>query len=93
MTLNKAFLAVFYRVWLPHNENFKLHGQIHDSILFSYRIGHEYLADMVKDCMEFDVTVRDLLGVPRTLRVPVDLKIGMTAWAKPPKDMLPTTLL
>ena len=89
MTLNKAFLAVFYKVWLVHHENFKLHGQIHDSILFSYRKGHEYLADMVKDCMEFDVTVRDLLGTPRTLRVPVDLKIGMDRWAKPPKDMLP----
>lgn len=88
MTLNKAFLAVFYRVWLPHHENFKLHGQIHDSILFSYRKGHEYLADMVKDCMEFDVPVKDLFGTTRILRVPVDLKIGMDKWAKPPKDLL-----
>ncbi len=87
MTLNKAFLAVFYKVWLPNPANFKLHGQIHDSILFSYRKGHEYLADMVKDCMEFDVPVADLLGVVRTLRVPVDLKIGLDRWAKPPKDI------
>jgi DNA polymerase I-like protein with 3'-5' exonuclease and polymerase domains len=80
MTLNKAFLVVFYKVWLPHHQNFKLYGQIHDSILFGYRIGHEYLADMVKECMEFDVPVTDIKGITRTLRVPVDLKIGLTRW-------------
>jgi len=80
MTLNKAFLAVFYRVWLPHQQDFKLYGQIHDSILFGYRRGHEYLAQMVKDCMEFDVTVVDIKGISRVLRVPVDLKLGLTRW-------------
>ena len=85
MTLNKAFLAVFNNIWLPHSDNFKLHGQIHDSILFSYRKGHEYLADMVKDCMEFNVPVTDLFGVTRNLRVPVDLKVGLDRWAKLPK--------
>ena len=80
MTLNKAFLAVFYKVWLQHHTNFKLYGQIHDSILFGYRRGHEYLAQMVKDCMEFDVPVTDIKGIQRVLRVPVDLKLGLTRW-------------
>lgn len=81
MTLNRAFLSVFYRVWMPNKTNFKLYGQIHDSILFGYRIGHEYLAEQVKDCMEFDVPVTDIKGVKRVLRVPVDLKIGLTRWS------------
>lgn len=81
MTLNKAYLKVFYNVWLPHHQNFKLHGQIHDSILFSYRVGHEYLADMVKDCMVFSTQVKDITGSTRTLIVPVDLKLGLTSWA------------
>ena len=91
MTLNKAFMRVFNTVWLPHYDNFKLYGQIHDSILFGYRLGHEYLADMVKECMEFDVPVKDIFGVTRTLHVPVDLKLGMGRWAKIPSDI--TTII
>jgi DNA polymerase I-like protein with 3'-5' exonuclease and polymerase domains len=87
MTLNKAFMSVFYTVWLPHNEHFKLYGQIHDSILFGYRKGYEHLATMVKDCMEFDVPVTDISGTTRTLRVPVDLKLGMERWGKLPKEL------
>lgn len=81
MTLNIAFLRVFYEVWLPHKENFKLYGQIHDSILFGYRKGHEYLAQKVKECMEFEVPVTDIRGTTRDLLVPVDLKIGLTRWS------------
>lgn len=81
MTLNKAFMKVFYNVWLPHPQDFKLYGQIHDSILFGYRKGHEYLAEKVKDCMEFDQPVTDIKGTTRILRVPVDLKIGLERWS------------
>ena len=81
MTLNKAWMNVFYKVWLPHNKNFKLYGQLHDSILFGYRKGHEHLAAMVQECMEFDTAVCDIKGTTRTLRVPVDLKIGLTRWS------------
>ena len=81
MTLNKAFLKVFYNVWIPNKENFKLYGQIHDSILFGYRKGHEYLAQQVADNMVFPVPVTDLIGTTRELVVPVDLKIGLTRWS------------
>ena len=81
MTLNKAFLAVFYRVWFANQQDFKLYGQIHDSILFGYRKGHEHLALEVKECMEFDVPVVDIKGTARTLRVPVDLKLGLERWS------------
>jgi len=82
MILNKAFMKVFYEVWRPNKENFHLHAQIHDSILFSYRKGYEHLADEVKRCMEFPVQVTDITGKVRTMLVPVDLKIGLTSWAK-----------
>ncbi len=81
MTLNKAFLAVFHRVWIPHHTDFKLYGQIHDSILFGYRKGREDLAYKVKECMEFIVPVKDIKGTTRQLLVPVDLKLNLTRWS------------
>lgn len=82
MTLNKAFIKVFQNVYLPNPKDFKLHAQIHDSILFSYRKGREDLAWKVKDNMEFDTPVTDIFGVTRQLRVPVDLKGGGERWSE-----------
>lgn len=75
-TLNEAFLEVFYEIALPNPATFRLHAQIHDSILFSYREGFKTHADRVKECMEIPVTVRDVSGVTRTFTVPAALKIG-----------------
>jgi DNA polymerase I-like protein with 3'-5' exonuclease and polymerase domains len=75
-TLNEAFLKVFYEIALPHSDTFRLHAQIHDSILFSYKEGFESHADRVRECMEIPVTVRDVSGTYRTFTVPAALKIG-----------------
>ena len=75
-TLNEAWLRVFYEVALPNPESFRMHAQIHDSILFSYKSGHGYHADRVRECMEIPVTVRDISGTYRTFTVPAALKIG-----------------
>ena len=75
-TLNEAFLEVFYKIALPNPDTFRLHAQIHDSILFSYKEGYEHLADQVKECLEIPVTVRDVSGVYRTFTVPAALKLG-----------------
>jgi hypothetical protein len=75
-TLNEAWLRVFYEVALPNPESFRLHAQIHDSILFSYKSGYEHHAQRVRDCMEIPVTVRDVSGTYRTFTVPAALKIG-----------------
>ena len=72
MCLNKAFLAVFLQ--LGFNPNFKLITQIHDSILFMTRKGHDHLADKVKELMTFPVPVTDCKGVTRDMIVPVDIK-------------------
>jgi DNA polymerase I-like protein with 3'-5' exonuclease and polymerase domains len=80
MVLNKAYLRVFYDIAMhpKYRDHFRLVGQIHDSIPFFYRQGHEYLCDMVKERMEIPVIVRDIKGVERTFTVPAALKIGKT---------------
>ena len=80
MLLNTAYVRVFNEVWIPHHNNFKLCAQIHDSILFQYREGHEYLADMVAVCMTNETKVTDIKGKARTMIVPVDLSIGGKSW-------------
>lgn len=78
MTLNKAFMTVFYELALHpiHSKNFKLCAQIHDSILFQFREGHEYLCQEVKQRMEIPVTVTGYDGVTRTFTVPAAVKAG-----------------
>ena len=75
MTLNRAYMRVFYEVALK-NRNFRLLAQIHDSILFQFKQGHEYLAEEVKKRMEIPVTVRGYDGVTRTFTVPAAVKAG-----------------
>ena len=78
MVLNKAVMKVFYDIAMhpTHKTNFKLCAQVHDSILFQYRIGHKYLADMVKERMEIPITISDIKGIKRTFTVPAAIKIG-----------------
>lgn len=75
-TLNEAFLKVFYEIALPNPTDFRLHAQIHDSILFSYRDGREDLAAAVRTYMEIPVSIRDVSGRVRTFTVPSALKLG-----------------
>ena len=83
MILDQAFWHVFTEIALhpEHSKNFKLCAQIHDSILYQYRIGHDYLHDMVRQCMQFPVQVTDISGITRELIVPVDIKSGGKTWA------------
>ena len=82
MSLNKAFMKVFYEVALPNPKDFKLLAQIHDSILFQYRIGHEHLAHKVKELMEIPITIKDIKGTTRTFTVPAALKCGKKYWSE-----------
>jgi len=75
-TLNEAYMRVFYNVALPNPDTFRLHAQIHDSVLFSYKQGFECHASKVRELMEIPVTVRDVSGTYRTFTVPAALKIG-----------------
>ncbi len=77
-TLNKAFLSVFNDIAInpQHRDNFKLNAQIHDSILFQYRKGHEHLIEAVKERMEVPVTIRAYDDKVRTFVVPAGAKHG-----------------
>ena len=77
-TLNKSFLSVFHDIAInpKHATNIKLTAQIHDSILFQYRIDHEYLCDMVSERMEVPVTLKGYDNVVRTFVVPAGIKSG-----------------
>lgn len=82
MTLNKAFLDVFYNIALKYPNDFHLLAQIHDSILFEYRPGFEHLAEEVKQRMEVPVTVQGYDGKVRTFTVPAALKSGGCRWSE-----------
>jgi len=82
MTLNKAFMKVFYEIALKYPTNFKLHAQIHDSILFSVRKGHEHLAAKVKEFMQVPVRITSYDGVVREFTVPAELKGPAQTWSK-----------
>ena len=81
MVLNKAFMRVFYEIALREPKDFKLLGQIHDSIPFQYRIGREDLAWKVKELMEIPVKITDIAGIERTFTVPAALKLGGKKWS------------
>ena len=76
MTLNKAFMTVFYEVALPNVGKFKLLAQIHDSILGQVAEGSEHLIEEVKKRMEIPVTIKAYDGVTRTFVVPAAAKAG-----------------
>lgn len=79
MCLNKGFMSVFRELaFLPE---FKLLAQIHDSIFFMTKIGHNHLATRVKELMTFPVPVTDCKGITREMVVPVDLKYLGRTWA------------
>lgn len=77
-TLNEAVMQIFYKVALPYAAHFRLNAQIHDSVFFCWRQGHDYLPAMVRRLMEIPVTVKSVDGKYRTFTVPADLKLGKT---------------
>jgi len=79
-TLNEGFMEVFYQIALPCAKDFRLHAQIHDSILFSWRIGCTDLPPKVRKLMEIPVTVLGVDKVKRTFTVPADVKLGKKLW-------------
>jgi hypothetical protein len=80
-TLNLAWLKIFYDIALKNPTTFKLCAQIHDSILFQYRLGYEKHIQEVKNAMQFAVPVTDIYGITRNLVVPVAIKAGANRWS------------
>lgn len=78
MALNVAYLRVFYEIAMnpKYSDHFKLCAQIHDSIFFQFRVGHEYLIDMVRERMEVPIRIKSYDGKVRVFTVPADNKAG-----------------
>jgi hypothetical protein len=78
MTVDKAFMNVFYEMAIhpTHSKNFRMNAQIHDSILYQWRDGHEYLQQMVKERMEIPVVIYSYDGKVRKFVVPASIKSG-----------------
>jgi DNA polymerase I-like protein with 3'-5' exonuclease and polymerase domains len=86
MSVNQSFLQVFTEIQMnpEHAPHFKLLAQIHDSILFQYRIGHEYLVPMVQQAMVRPIEVTGYDLIKRTMIVPAAAKFlpaGATHWS------------
>lgn len=81
MTLNKAFMRVFYELALAHPNDFRLLAQIHDSIFFMVRKGRHDLAIKVKEFMEVPVRIQSYDGKVREFTVPAELKGPATRWS------------
>jgi len=83
--LNKAVVRVFYDIWKQgdNSDNLLIHAQIHDSLLYSLREGHEYLQDQIELLMyeSSKVNVTDISGITRQLHVPVDKAKPGFQWA------------
>jgi len=60
--------------------DFRLHAQIHDSVLFSYRSNRRDLAIKVRECMTHPMTIKDWKGIARTFTIPVALKGEAKYW-------------
>lgn len=82
MVLNQAYVRVFNEVWRNNTNDFKLLAQIHDSIIFQYRIGRDDLPHAVADCMDIHTPVKDIFGITHDLNVPVDLKGKGKRWSE-----------
>lgn len=77
--INKAFMQLFkwqLESYAAGSNDFRLKAQIHDSILFQYRIGQTALVAKAKALMTIPVQVNG-----RTLLIPADVKCGDRRWS------------
>jgi hypothetical protein len=79
--INEAFKDIYWKIQVPSNGAFRLKGQIHDSILFAYKIGRDDLVADVLSLLQRPVKVKDIKGVERTLLIPAAMKGNASCWA------------
>lgn len=80
--INRGFRRVFWEVQVPNWNDFRLKAQIHDSILFQYRIGRLDLVARANALMKQEVPVTDCGGVTRIMKIPTDVKAEAVFWSE-----------
>jgi DNA polymerase I-like protein with 3'-5' exonuclease and polymerase domains len=78
--INIAFMRVWQQFVLTGRIRIK--AQIHDSLLFQYRIGDEKVVEEVAAVMRIPVEIIGSDGKKRLLVIPSDTKAGLDRWRK-----------
>lgn len=77
----------WYAIWRETmygklRDRVRIKAQIHDSILFQYRVGDDSAPKEVQAMMNTAVPVTGADGVTRTLRIPTDMKCNSSRWSE-----------
>lgn len=81
--INKCFVSLWRdQIYGNLRGIFRLKAQIHDSILFQFRDGHDEVPALVRARMQQKITVVDCDGVSRVMEIPVDMSAGKVRWSE-----------
>jgi DNA polymerase I-like protein with 3'-5' exonuclease and polymerase domains len=80
--INEAFVEIFHKLHLRCNGDFRLKGQVHDSLLFAYKDTREDLAQEVRAIMTKPKLIKDCKGKSRWMTIPVALKGRDRRWSQ-----------
>jgi hypothetical protein len=82
-SINKCFVKLWReQIYGDLCGKFRLKAQIHDSILFQFRIGAEDVPNRVQEYMRQEIMVTDCFGVERLMKLPVDMNSGKHRWSE-----------
>jgi hypothetical protein len=80
--INRGFRRVFTNIQMAGcSKDFRLKGQIHDSILGQYRIGRLDLVARANELVKQSIPVQDCEGKTRIMRIPTDVKAEAKLWS------------
>lgn len=80
--INEGFEEIYWKIQVPSNGAFRLKAQIHDSILFAYKIGRLDLVEHAFHLMNRPKLIKDVRGKTRTMHIPVDMKGEGVCWTE-----------
>lgn len=81
--INKCFVSLWWdQIYGDLCGIFRLKAQMHDSIMFQFRDGHDEVPALVRARMQQKITVVDCDGVSRVMEIPVDMKAGTVRWSE-----------
>lgn len=78
MVVNRGLTNIYRELQGP---DLRLKAQVHDSILFQYRIGRLDLVQRAEELMRVTVPVTDCFGTTRELTIRNDVKCGARKWS------------
>lgn len=81
--INKCFVRLWKdQMYGDLRGKLRLKAQIHDAILFQYRIECPEVPGIVRERMRYPVEVTDCFGTTRTMLIPPDMSAGKVRWSE-----------